>query len=98
MPLSSFEKGRLKILAHVREELDRAGITAESIQCKSGGILTHADTARLIVTIDGTPIHMDLKAVEVEECESIVAGDTWRKIAGLVDRVKSTYDTHSAHR
>ena len=88
MPLTSFEKGKLKIAAHVREELDRAGISAESIQCKSGGILTHADTARLIVTVNGTPMHIELNWREVEDCESIVAGDTWRKIAGLVDRLR----------
>jgi hypothetical protein len=88
MPLTSFEKGKLKIAAHVREELDRAGISAESIQCKSGGILTHADTARLIVTVNGTPMHVEFNWREVEDCESIVAGDTWRKIAGLVDRLR----------
>ena len=88
MPLTSFEKGKLKIAAHVREELDRAGISAESIQCKSGGILTHADTARLIVTVNGTPMHVEFNCREVEDCESIVAGDTWRKIAGLVDRLR----------
>jgi hypothetical protein len=88
MPLTSFDKGKLKIAAHVREELDRAGIKAQSIQCRSGGIHMHPDTARLIVTVDGTPSHLDFEAHEVEDCEAIVAGDVWRKIAGLVDRLK----------
>ena len=86
MALTAFEKGKLKIAAHIREELDRAGIRFESIHCKSGGIQTHRDTARLIVTVDGKAKHIDLTAPEVEECESIVAGDTWRKIAGFIER------------
>jgi galactitol-specific phosphotransferase system IIB component len=89
MALTAFEKGKLKIAAHIREELDRAGIRFESIHCKSGGIQTHRDTARLIVTVDGKAEHIDLNAPEVEECESIVAGDTWRKIAGFIERFKS---------
>jgi hypothetical protein len=32
-------------------------------------------------------MHVDLNVHEVEECESIVAGDTWRKIAGFIDRM-----------
>jgi hypothetical protein len=88
LSLTSFDKGKLKIAAHVREELDRAGITADLIQCKSGGTQTHSDTARLIVTVQGTPVHMDLKAHEVEDCESIVAGDTWHKIAALIKRIR----------
>jgi hypothetical protein len=87
LPISAFEKGKLKIAAHIREELDRAGIRFESIHCKSGGIQTHRDTARVIVTVDGKPWHVDLNAREVEECESIVAGDTWRKIAGFIERI-----------
>jgi galactitol-specific phosphotransferase system IIB component len=88
LPLTPFDKGKLKIAAHVREELDRAGITADLIQCKSGGTHTHTDTARLIVTVQGTPVHMDLKAHEVEDCEAIVAGDTWYKIAALINRLR----------
>jgi hypothetical protein len=88
MALTPFEKGKLKIAAHLREELELAGIRFQSIQCKSGGIQTHPDTARLTVTVDGNPIHVDLKAHEVEDCESIVAGDTWRKIAGFIERLK----------
>ena len=88
MALTAFQKGKLKIAAHVREELDRAGIKADSIRCKSGGMHTHRDTARVIVTVDGTPTQMDFNTQEVEQCEVIVAGDVWRKIAGLIDRLK----------
>ncbi len=88
MPLTSFDRGKLKIAAHVREELDRAGINAESIQCKSGGIHMPPDTARLIVTVGGAPSQLDLEAHEVEDCEDIVAGEVWRKIAGLLARLK----------
>ena len=88
MALTAFEKGKLKIAAHIREELDRAGIRFESIHCKSGGIQTHRDTARLIVIVDGAAKHIDLNAPEVEECESIVAGETWRKIAGFIERLR----------
>jgi hypothetical protein len=87
VPLSSFERGKLKIAAHVREELDRAGIKAQSIQCKSGGIHMPPDTARVIVTVDDTPSQLDLEAHEVEDCEDIVAGEVWRKIAGLLARL-----------
>jgi hypothetical protein len=83
--VTSFEKGKLKIAAHAREELDRAGIAFESILCRSGGTQIPRDTARLTITANGTPAHVDLQADEVEECEIIVAGDTWRKIAGLID-------------
>ena len=88
MPITAFEKGKLKIAAHAREELDRAGIRFESIHCKSGGIQTHRHTARLIVTVDGEPIHVDLNTQEVEECESIVAGATWRKIGAFIERLR----------
>jgi hypothetical protein len=88
LSLSSFEKGKLKIAAHVREELERAGIGFESIKCKSGGTQTHPDTARLTVTVDGNPITMDLKAGEVEECESMVVGEAWHKIAGFIRRLR----------
>jgi hypothetical protein len=88
VPLTAFEIGKLKIVAHVREELDRAGISAESIRCKSGGTETNRDTTRLTITVDGTPRYLDLTTSEVEDCEVIVAGDMWHKIAGLVDRLK----------
>jgi sugar/nucleoside kinase (ribokinase family) len=88
MVLTPFERGKLKIAAHVREELERAGIRFESIQCKSGGIQTPPGTARLTVTVNGNPSYVDLKAHEVEDCESIVMGDTWRKIAGLIERLR----------
>ena len=87
MPISAFEKGKLKIAAHIREEFDRAGIRFESIHCQSGGIHTPRDTARFMVTVGGRPRHVDLNVREVEECESIVAGDTWRKIAGFIDGI-----------
>ena len=88
MALTAFEKGKLKIAAHMREELERAGIPFQAIQCRSGGIQTHPDIARLIVTVNGQPIHVDLHAREVEDCELIVAGDTWRKIARFIERLK----------
>ncbi len=87
MALSAFEIGKLKIAAHVREELNRAGITAESIRCKSGGTHTNSETARILVTIDGVHAHMDLTAREVEDCESIVAGETWHQIAAFINRL-----------
>ncbi len=37
---TAFQKGKLKIAAHVREELERVGIKADSIRCKSGGTHT----------------------------------------------------------
>jgi hypothetical protein len=37
------------------------------------------------VTVEGTPTHVDFEAHEVEQCEVIVAGDVWRKIAGFID-------------
>jgi hypothetical protein len=87
MTLSSFDLGKLKIAGHVREELDRVGITADSIQCKSGGIETPPGTARLTICVNGTPANLDLQAHEVEDCESIVAGETWHKIAALIARL-----------
>lgn len=88
LALTSFEKGKLKIMAHVREELDRAGITGQSIRCKSGGTHTPPDTASFVVTVNGTPAHVDFKVYEVEECESIVAGEAWYKIAELINRLR----------
>jgi hypothetical protein len=87
MTLTSFELGRLKIINHVREELDRAGIAAQSIQCKSGGIHTPPGTARLTIIVNGTPADLDLRADEVEDCEVIVAGEIWHKIAALIGRL-----------
>jgi hypothetical protein len=87
VPLTPFDKGKLKIAAHVREELDRAGIAFQSIQCKSGGMIP-PDVARLVITVDAVPAQVDLQAQDVEECEFIVAGETWHKIAGLIGGLK----------
>ena len=87
MALTSFELGKLKIAGHVREELDRASIAFEAIRCKSGGIDNPPGTARLTIVVNGTAAHLDLKAHEVEECESIVAGETWHKIAAFIGRL-----------
>ncbi len=92
MALTAFEKGKLKLAAHIREELEREGINFESIHCRSGGIQTHPDTARLVVILDGAAKHIDLNTPEVEECESIVAGETWRKIAGFIERLRQPHD------
>ena len=87
MALTSFELGKLKIAGHVREELDRAGIAAQSIQIKSGGVQTPPGTAKLTIIVNGTPAYLDLQANEVEDCELIVAGETWHKIAALISRL-----------
>jgi hypothetical protein len=87
LALTSFELGKLKILGHVREELDRAGIVAQSIRCISGGIETPPGVARLMVSAKGAAESLDLKAHEVEDCELIVAGETWYKIAALIGRL-----------
>jgi hypothetical protein len=87
MPLTSFEIGKLKIVGHVREELDRAGIGAQSIRCISGGVETRPGIARLIIIVNGASETLDLKADEVEDCESIVVGETWHKIAALIGRL-----------
>ncbi len=86
--LSAFDLGKLKIAAHAREELERVGISFESIHCRSGGTATPERTARLVLTVNGTPAHVDLSAEEVEECEAIVAGETWRKIARLIEDLR----------
>ena len=88
MPVSLFEKGRLRIIAHAREELELAGVAFQSIQCKYGGTLTPPGMVRLIVSSGGSSRHVDLTAAEVEDCEAIVAGETWYKIAGLIGRLK----------
>ncbi|MGA2188381.1 MAG: hypothetical protein ABSH33_07625 [Steroidobacteraceae bacterium] len=87
MTLTSFDLGKLKIAAHMREELERAGIRAESMHCKSAGINIPPGTARLTVAVHGTAAHLDLKAHEVEDCEFIVAGETWHKIAAFIERL-----------
>jgi hypothetical protein len=88
--LSSFELGKLKIAAHVREELDRAGISAESIKCRSDGTQSSPGTARVTIVVNGIAVHLDLKTPEVEECELIVAGEPWHKIAALIGRLAKT--------
>jgi hypothetical protein len=85
--LTSFELGKLKIAGHVREELDRAAIAVQSIHCRSDGINTPPGTARLTVTVNGTSAHLDFKADEVEDCDFIVAGETWRRIAAFISRL-----------
>ena len=89
LALTSFELGKLKIVGHVREELDRAGLVAQSIRCISGGIETPPGIARLMILVNGTSEALDLKAHEVEDCESIVVGETWHKIAVLIGRLAS---------
>jgi hypothetical protein len=87
MALTSFELGKLKIAGHVREELDRAGIAAQAIRCVSGGLDTPPGIARLTIVANGTSKSLDLNADEVEECEIIVAGEPWHKIAALICRL-----------
>ncbi|MGD0492982.1 MAG: hypothetical protein ABSC32_15695 [Steroidobacteraceae bacterium] len=87
MSLTSFELGKLKIAGHVREELDRAGIATQAIHCKSGGIQTPPGIARLTVLVDGASATLDLTASEVEDCEMIVTGETWYKIAAFISRL-----------
>jgi len=87
MALTSFELGKLKIVAHAREELDRAGIAARSIRCNSGSIHTPPGIARLTIIVDETAATLDFKANEVEDCEFIVAGETWHKIAALIHQL-----------
>jgi hypothetical protein len=87
MALTKLELGRLKLLAHVREELDRAGIEVQSIQCKSGGLHTPHGITRLTIIVNATPATLDFASSEIEECEFIVAGDPWRKIAAFIARL-----------
>ena len=87
MSLTDFQLGKLKIAAHVREELDRAGIATESIQCRSDGVHLPLGHTRLTIAVNGTLAHLDLKAHEVEDCAVIVAGDTWRKIAAFIGQL-----------
>jgi hypothetical protein len=87
LALTSFDLGKLKIVGHVREELDRAGLVAQSIRCVSGGIETRPGMARLTIIVNGKSETLDLKAHEVEDCELIVTGETWHKIAALIRRL-----------
>jgi hypothetical protein len=87
MALTSFELGKLKIVGHVREELNRAGITAQSIHCRSGGIQTPPGIARLTVVVNEIPASLDFTAHEVEDCDVIVAGEIWYKIAAFIGRL-----------
>jgi hypothetical protein len=88
MPLTSFERGKLKIAAHVREELELARIPFESIHCRSGSLHIPPGITRLIVIADECPSHLDLNTLEVEDCELLVAGETWHKIAGFIEGLK----------
>jgi hypothetical protein len=85
--LTSFELGKLKIVGHVREELDRAGIAAQSIRCSSGSIQMPPGIARLTIIVNDTAATLDFKANEIEDCELIVTGETWHKIAALIGRL-----------
>src|ERR1700733_12362322 len=87
MALTTFQLGKPKIAAHVREELDRAGITAESIQCRSDGVHLPLGFTRLTITVSGTLSHLDLKTDEVEDCAVIVAGEPWRKTSAFIGRL-----------
>jgi hypothetical protein len=86
--LTSFERGKLKIAAHLREELELARIPFESIHCKSGSLHIPPGVARLIVTVDERPSHLDLSTPEVEDCELLVAGESWHKIAEFIAGLK----------
>lgn len=88
--LNSFELGRLKLINHVREELNLAGIEAESIQCRSGGLETPPGIARLAIVANGTTDTLDFTATEIEDCEFIVAGETWRKVDAFIRRFGPT--------
>ena len=72
----------------MREELERAAISFDGIQCRSGGLHTPANITKLIVTVDETPACLDLTTHEVEDCELLVAGETWHKIAGFINTLK----------
>ena len=87
MPLTAFQLGKLKIAAHLREELDRVRIAAESIQCLSDGVHLPLGHTRLTIAANGALSHLDLKAHEVEDCAVIVAGETWRKIAAFISQL-----------
>ena len=84
MPLSAFQIGKLKIAAHVREELEQAGIATESIRCLSDSVHLPLGYTRLTITANGNLSHLDFSTHEVEECAVMVAGDPWRKIAAFI--------------
>jgi hypothetical protein len=88
MPLSAFDKGKLKIAAHVREELELARIPFDAIHCKYRALHIPTDMMRLVVVIDGSPRHLDLAFEEVEDCDVIVVGETWHKIDGFLKELK----------
>lgn len=88
MPLTSFEKGKLKIAAHVREELELARIPFESIHCKSGSLHFPPGIVRVIVTVDESPVHLDLTTAEAEDCEMLVTGETWHKIHRFIEGLR----------
>ena len=90
MALTAFDIGKLKIAAHVREELDRAGLAFENIRCKSGDLHTRPGNALLEITVRGVTGHLDLSREEVEGCHAIVAGEVWYKIAGLIKELASS--------
>ena len=58
-----------------------------SIECKSGGLQTPPGVARLTIVVNATPATLDFTSTEIEECESIVAGDPWHKIAAFIGRL-----------
>ena len=94
MALTSFELGKLKIVNHVRAELDLAGITSQAIRCVSGGIHTPPGIAKLTIEVNGLSVALELKAYEVEDCELIVAGETWHKITALIGRLSRENTCH----
>jgi hypothetical protein len=85
LALTAFDIGKLKIAAHVREELDLAGLASDAIRCKSGDLHTRPGNALLEITIRGVTGQLDLSREEVEGCQSIVAGEVWYKIARLIN-------------
>ncbi len=50
-------------------------------------IQTPPGIARLTIIVNGTAATLDFKANEIEECELIVAGETWHKIAAFIGRL-----------
>jgi hypothetical protein len=88
LALSAFEKGKLKIAAHVREELELARIPFDDIHCKSGGLHVPPNVTRLIIVVDGNARYLDLLAQDVEDCEILVAGETWHKIDGFIRQLR----------
>jgi hypothetical protein len=88
MTLSLLERGRLRIIAHAREELEIAGLPSQSIQCKYGGTLTPPGVVRLLISAGAKSGHADFTFDEVEECEHIVAGEIWYRISALIEKLK----------